>query len=418
MQQYLGSQPSISAGQSPSSYPVMREQSPNVYDLSHFASSLPSYQHQGPAQYQEPHRYAGGMGGNGAYNHPQFHNNMNPGSGQYPILGPSFGSSYHDSSASQMYGHMPNAHRSYSGGPSPTQANVGYAQNIPSQYMLYPGQAGPMAASSGYNHAQDSFNADMGNRHYHAAYSNLPAQPTHTMRSDLSGGSSISASYCDWADACIAGSHGGAHHNATTGSIPSAPRGPPRKPKQSGHALWVGNLPTGTAVGDLKDHFSKDATRDIESVFLISKSNCAFVNYRTDTACAAAMQRFHDSRFQGVRLVCRLRRGPNANTLGGSPAVAGAPLGPSAQMSETITAPPAPDAVTQNRQISSKALEDAKSEAHQRGHRFDKVLEKFFVMKSLTVEDMELSAQNKIWATQEHNEETMNKAYAVSRVCL
>src|ERR1051326_7091503 len=105
-------------------------------------------------------------------------------------------------------------------------------------------------------------------------------------------------------------------------SIGSLPRGPPRKPKQSGHALWVGNLPPGTTVTDLKDHFSRDATRDIESLFFIAKSNCAFVNYRTEAACTAAMHRFHDSRFHGVRLVCRLRRS--------STATSGIPTGPSA----------------------------------------------------------------------------------------
>src|SRR4051812_40979147 len=97
-----------------------------------------------------------------------------------------------------------------------------------------------------------------------------------------------------------------------SGPVSSIPRGPPRKPKQSGHALWVGNLPPGANVMDLKDHFSQDATDDIESVFLISKSNCAFVNYRSAAACAAALARFHDSRFQGARLVCRLRKGHTA----------------------------------------------------------------------------------------------------------
>jgi hypothetical protein len=57
-------------------------------------------------------------------------------------------------------------------------------------------------------------------------------------------------------------------------SMSSIPRGPPRKPKQSGYALWVGNLPSATTVLALKDHFSREATRDIDSVFLISKSNC------------------------------------------------------------------------------------------------------------------------------------------------
>jgi hypothetical protein len=68
-------------------------------------------------------------------------------------------------------------------------------------------------------------------------------------------------------DRCVIGKP----HPSPTSSIP---RGPPRKPKQSGHALWVGNLPSATTVLALKDHFSREATKDIDSVFLISKSNC------------------------------------------------------------------------------------------------------------------------------------------------
>ena len=127
------------------------------------------------------------------------------------------------------------------------------------------------------------------------------------------------------------------------------------------------------------------------------------------------MHRFHDSRFQGVRLVCRLRRGPNPNISAGTPSVPGAPSGPSAFTSETLTLPSAPEAITQNRQSSSRALEEASTEAIRRGQRLERVHEKFFVMKSLTVEDMELSARNRIWATQAHNEDALNKAYAVSQ---
>ncbi|KFX92393.1 hypothetical protein V490_05411, partial [Pseudogymnoascus sp. VKM F-3557] len=86
---------------------------------------------------------------------------------------------------------------------------------------------------------------------------------------------------------------------SSSAGIPTTIRGPPRKPKQSGHALWVGNLPPGANVVDLKDHFAQDATEDILSVFLMSKSSCAFVNYKTEEACAAAMARFHDSRLKG-----------------------------------------------------------------------------------------------------------------------
>jgi hypothetical protein len=197
---------------------------------------------------------------------------------------------------------------------------------------------------------------------------------------------------------------GPASSSAASKSIPSVPRGPPRKPKQSGHALWVGNLPPGTLVNDLKDHFSRDATTDIESVFLISKSNCAFVNYKSEDACAAAMTRFHDSRFQGVRLVCRLRRTPTST----SP---GVPTGPAALSSTRSTSQnrTALEAVTQNREESSKA-----EEAIKQIEGAEKINDKYFIVKSLTIEDLELSARNGIWATQSHNEETLNKAYEVS----
>lgn len=201
---------------------------------------------------------------------------------------------------------------------------------------------------------------------------------------------------------------GRAHPNVSSGVIPSSPRGPPRKPKQSGHALWVGNLPSGARVSDLKDHFSRDATRDIESVFLISKSNCAFVNYRTDAACAAAMTRFHDSRFQGVRLVCRLRRTSAATS------TTGAPLGPAALMPSIVQSQTAFEAITQNREVSSRAEEMAKAERTQDGDVPVKHSDKYFIMKSLTVEDMELSVRNSTWATQSHNEEALNKAFEVS----
>ena len=40
--------------------------------------------------------------------------------------------------------------------------------------------------------------------------------------------------------------------------------------------------------------------------------------------------------------------------------------------------------------------------------------EKFFIVKSLTVEDLERSVNNGVWATQAHNETNLNLAYRVS----
>ncbi|KAJ9640165.1 hypothetical protein H2204_003390 [Knufia peltigerae] len=181
----------------------------------------------------------------------------------------------------------------------------------------------------------------------------------------------------------------------------SALRGPPRKPRQSGHALWVGNLPPATHIVDLKDHFSKNATDDIESVFLISKSNCAFVNYKSEASCAAAMTRFHDSRFQGVRLVCRLRRGSSSTTTSGQ--------------SQSQTAAVRPDETSEPTSKQDElGLQDATVEGAtvtSEPESIEKVKEKFFVVKSLTIEDLERSVHSGIWATQAHNEDALNKAY-------
>lgn len=167
---------------------------------------------------------------------------------------------------------------------------------------------------------------------------------------------------------------------------------------------------------DLKDHFSREATKDIESLFLISKSNCAFVNYRTEASCMAAMQRFHDSRFHDVRLVCRLRRssaspggvpsGPSA-MVGSTPTSTSEDLSPSAQVPPTaIGAGPA----------STEPDTGGATSAPPELAPGEKVQDKFFVVKSLTLQDLELSVRNGIWATQSHNEETLNKAYEVYNI--
>ena len=55
----------------------------------------------------------------------------------------------------------------------------------------------------------------------------------------------------------------------------------------------------------------------------------------------------------------------------------------------------------------------AQEEARDPGQAFPTGTDKFFIMKSLTVEDMELSVRNNIWATQAHNEEALNRAFEV-----
>lgn len=154
---------------------------------------------------------------------------------------------------------------------------------------------------------------------------------------------------------------------------------------------------------ELKDHFSREATDDIESVFLIAKSNCAFVNYRSEASCAAAMARFHDSRFRGVRLVCRLRKGStNQNPPGNSPINVD-----TVEASDSQTGSP-------NLSLLSDVGVELGTTIPNIPPMEKEVKERFFVVKSLTLDDLERSVQNGVWATQAHNEENLNKAFAVS----
>jgi hypothetical protein len=187
----------------------------------------------------------------------------------------------------------------------------------------------------------------------------------------------------------------------------------------------VGNLPPSTTVGALKDHFSREATYDIESVFLISKSNCAFVNYQSETACFAAMDRFHNSRFRGVRLVCRPR---HSTPVSGS----SHPLGPTTRSSGNAveTSPQ----IANSKSLSNPVIVDGSaSHSPEKEPRQDAAVnldgvngygehcsldsahvpEKYFVVKSLTLQDLEASVHSGVWASQSRNKAALNHAYEV-----
>ncbi|KAK9477911.1 YT521-B-like domain-containing protein [Lipomyces japonicus] len=121
------------------------------------------------------------------------------------------------------------------------------------------------------------------------------------------------------------------------------------------------------------------ASPEIESVFLISKSNCGFVNYSNDTAVREALDKFKRSGgiLKGTKLVARMQRG----SLADQDDIPSSPLG-EAGISGVID--------VQKRENRTEA---------------------FFVVKSLTVEDLELSVRTGVWATQAHNEQVLNNAY-------
>ncbi|KAK5943636.1 hypothetical protein PMZ80_004644 [Knufia obscura] len=356
------------------------------YDMRHLSSALPDYSQQRyvPSQPQPHISQAPTMDQNLAYSsypHQQFASQH---SGQYA-------SQYSQQSHPQLQrgysGYNPNIQSSSSDMQSRSQMylpqqQMSYSVNMPQQpqYSTFGAQQGQYGQMQTAGHQ-----ARMG-----APYQMPPLQveSPHT-----APGISLQSQHPQ-----------AIRRNSSNSSLQTSTtlRGPPRKPKQSGHALWVGNLPPGAQIADLKDHFSRDATEDIESVFLISKSNCAFVNYKTEEACAAAMTRFHDSRFRGVRLVCRLRRGSNS---------AASPASATIQVDSHITQFKSP--VEDKPAVEQSPLFDAEAPSTSNPTDIPEkmVKEKFFIVKSLTVEDLERSVNSGIWATQSHNETNLNLAY-------
>jgi hypothetical protein len=180
-----------------------------------------------------------------------------------------------------------------------------------------------------------------------------------------------------------------------------------------GHAIWIGNLPPQADLMNLVQHVCKEAD-GLESLFLISKSNCAFANFKSEQDCVIAQQKLHDSKFQSVRLVSRLRKSTVEGTSGQT-----APTGPAA--SSAVALSPTVDYANDNHQDTTEMSPTTvapPSEAEPKSiQSTDGVAQKdrFFILKSLTVEDLDLSVRNGVWATQSHNEETLNKAFEVSR---
>lgn len=153
----------------------------------------------------------------------------------------------------------------------------------------------------------------------------------------------------------------------------------------------------------------------LQSVFLITKSNCAFANFKEEEACLEAQRAIQESKFQSVRLVCRLRKntaespdatdGPSENPIVIASGTSN-PTSPTIPREDSETISPVPEkAGIIEASESSISRRDSTGNLPQR--------DRFFVLKSLTHQDLEQSVRTGVWATQSHNEEILNNAFKV-----
>ncbi|CAG8582069.1 6787_t:CDS:10 [Funneliformis caledonium] len=198
-----------------------------------------------------------------------------------------------------------------------------------------------------------------------------------------------------------------------------SPQHPPRinqqkKPKQLDKALWVGNLPDSTTQDELKEFF---ADENMESVFHIKKSNCAFVNYKTYEAVMEAVDKYNEAEFKDIKLVCRPRKQTSADlklkteslsalvsesTPPPTPSEAGSTASSSTR-SRRSSVPPR----QRIRQPSIASVSPASSVSSSKPSSQNR----YFILKSLTQDDLDISVKSGLWATQPHNEAALNKAF-------
>lgn len=187
----------------------------------------------------------------------------------------------------------------------------------------------------------------------------------------------------------------------------------------------------------------------VASIHLISRSNCAFVNFQTITHLTAAIQHFngqplrpHDPRCP--RLVCRVRAREDDLKAGvGGQRGAGVHVRMVKDQKQKAKAratasPGESEAVTSSDDLvpttaSSLSSDDERGHGRRGGkpakhasssgsyastnssllsQHFPK---RYFILKSLTQFDLDLSVEKGLWATQRHNEGILDQAYRTSK---
>ncbi|KAG0002187.1 hypothetical protein BGZ79_003438 [Entomortierella chlamydospora] len=241
-----------------------------------------------------------------------------------------------------------------------------------------------------------------------------------------------------------------------------------KKPKELDKAMWVGNVLSDTTMAELQAIFEAEPTEaegdiqhDIpESIFILSKSNCAFVNYSSHEAVDRAVLRFHDREFKNTRLVCRPRKDPASDPYSNKMT---SPSRYQQQQHHHGQLPYMPDAMGyygNDNSLMPQRMDGGEldhhqhvlSEAQSRMERmrlegsspFDSssscgdgsalgqpqrkskgsskksrstsslgyVESRYFILKSLNEEDLKLSVQYGVWATQDHLVPILNEAFA------
>ncbi|TFK24953.1 hypothetical protein FA15DRAFT_669010 [Coprinopsis marcescibilis] len=247
---------------------------------------------------------------------------------------------------------------------------------------------------------------------------------------------------------------------ASSGSRPVVRREyHPRPPAhRSQWVMWVGNVPSDATEKELWEFFTRVGgsgslpNAGVESIFLIGRSNCAFVNFNSADSLNGAINTFNGLSLrptdpQCPMLVCRIRRSADdlksgvggqrgmgihkqwvreqssKSTRGQSQA---SNMSDVSTSDEPLSTTSGPDHLVDG--IGSLSLSGGsrprKGTTTSSSDSFASTTSsflaeyfptRFFILKSLSEDDLNISVQNGLWATQKHNELLLDQAFRTSK---
>ncbi|KDE04692.1 hypothetical protein MVLG_04915 [Microbotryum lychnidis-dioicae p1A1 Lamole] len=200
-------------------------------------------------------------------------------------------------------------------------------------------------------------------------------------------------------------------------------------PDRSTWAMWCGNIPSDATEAELLDFFavrgvSAATAADlygVESIHLIARSNCAFVNYSSEFLMQQAITRSNgvslrpnDRRCKP--LVCR-RRMREDDAKSGVGAQRGAGLHLSYIAAQALDLGKKGVRTTNDSRAIDEESGDSSgdSTASTRSSFFSEYFPKrFFVLKAKESEHLQESIRSGLWSTQGHNEDVLDQAFRTS----
>ncbi len=204
--------------------------------------------------------------------------------------------------------------------------------------------------------------------------------------------------------------------------------------------MWAGNVPADTTQDEIWAFFraqtgpvgSSDGA-GIESIHMIARSNCAFVNYLTEPHLLHAIatisgQPLRPRDKKCKPLLCRIRqREDDAKSGVGAQRMTGIHRAFVREKEEKLTRPPLRAGFMDRSELSSEAVasesgaDEAGSQGSSSGNSSDSSLflahfpKRYFILKSHNVDDLDESVRQGWWSTQAHNEYVLDQAYRTAK---